>query len=216
MLQRGSRVTSAPFSCPEGGGHLYPVSNAFLDAVKANTRKYYWTGRITTTAGTVYEFDQDDMVKGSGYITSQCCGSTEIELGTVYAAELGISLFSEINRYTLEDAKVELFYHLQVAGGSYEMIPMGIFEVSEANRKAKCLEIKAYDYIVRFEKAFTSLESIGNAYDFMVLCSTACEVTLAQDRATIEALPNGSENLSIYSDNDIETYRDVLFNVGQV
>ncbi|MCR5232587.1 MAG: hypothetical protein K6E53_01575 [Lachnospiraceae bacterium] len=45
---------------------MYPVSNAFLDAVKANTRKYYWTGRITTTAGPVYNFDQDDMVKGSG------------------------------------------------------------------------------------------------------------------------------------------------------
>ena len=195
---------------------MYPVSNAFLEAVKANNRKYYWTGRITTTAGTVYEFDQDDMVKGSGYITSQCCGSTEIELGTVYAAEMGISLFSEINRYTLEDAIVELFYHLQVAGGSYETIPMGIFEVSEANRKAKCLEIKAYDFMVRFEKAFTSLESIGNAYDFMVLCSTACNVSLAQSRAEIEALPNGTENLSIYSDNDIETYRDVLFYVGQV
>lgn len=195
---------------------MYPVSNAFFEAVKANTRKYYWTGKITTTAGTVYDFDQDDIVKGSGYITSQCCGSTEIELGTVYAAEMGISLFSDIDRYTLEDAKVELFYHLQVEGGSYERIPMGIFEVSEANRKAKCLEIKAYDYMVRFEKAFTSLESIGNAYDFMVLCSTACDVALAQDRAVIEAMPNGTENLSIYSDNDIETYRDVLFYVGQV
>ena len=134
----------------------------------------------------------------------------------MYAAEMGISLFSEINRYTLEDAIVELFYHLQIAGGSYETIPMGIFEVSEANRKAKCLEIKAYDFMVRFEKAFTSLESIGNAYDFMVLCSTACNVGLAQSRAEIEALPNGTENLSIYSDNDIETYRDVLFYVGQV
>lgn len=216
MIFSESRVTAALFSCPEGGGHLYPVSNAFLTAVKANNRKYYWTGRITTTAGTVYNFGQEDMVKGSGYITSQCCGSTEIELGTVYAAEMGISLFSEINRYTLEDAIVELFYHLQVAGGSYETIPMGIFEVSEANRKAKCLEIKAYDFMVRFEKAFTSLESIGNAYDFMVLCSTACNVSLAQSRAEIEALPNGTENLSIYSDNDIETYRDVLFYVGQV
>ena len=37
---------------------MYPVSSAFLNAVKANTRKYYWTGRITTTAGTVYNFDQ--------------------------------------------------------------------------------------------------------------------------------------------------------------
>ena len=213
---------------------MYPVSNAFLTAVKANNRKYYWTGRITTTAGTVYNFDQEDMVKGSGYITSQCCGSTEIELGTVYAAEMGISLFSEINRYTLEDAIVELFYHLKIsnsrsstdldpnydqsieADGIYETIPMGIFEVSEANRKAKSLEIKAYDYMVRFEKNFTALESIGNAYDFMTLCATACSVTLAQDRETIEAMPNGSENLSIYTDNDIETFRDVLFYVGQV
>ena len=72
MLQRGSRVTSAPFLCPEGGGHLYPVSNAFLNAVKANTRKYYWTGRITMTAGTVYEFDQDDMVKGIGENPDAC------------------------------------------------------------------------------------------------------------------------------------------------
>lgn len=213
---------------------MYPVSSAFLNAVKANTRKYYWTGRITTTAGDVYDFDQDDIVKGSGYITSQCCGSTEIELGTVYAAEMGISLFSEINRYTLEDAIVELFYHLKIsnsrsstdldpnydqsieADGIYETIPMGIFEVSEANRKAKSLEIKAYDYMVRFEKNFTALESIGNAYDFMTLCATACSVTLAQDRETIEAMPNGSENFSIYTDNDIETFRDVLFYVGQV
>ena len=137
-------------------------------------------------------------------------------------------------RYTLEDAIVELFYHLKIsnsrsstdldpnydqsieADGIYETIPMGIFEVSEANRKAKSLEIKAYDYMVRFEKNFTALESIGNAYDFMTLCATACSVTLAQDRETIEAMPNGSENLSIYTDNDIETFRDVLFYVGQV
>lgn len=195
---------------------MYPISNAFLTAVKANTRKYYWTGRITTKGGAVYEFDQDDMVKGSGYITSQCCGSTEIELGTVYAAEMGISLFSDIDRYTLEDAIVTLSYHLQVAGGSYEEVPMGIFEVSEANRKAKCLEIKAYDYMVRFEKAFNGFEAIGNAFDFMNLCASACKVELAQTRADIEAMPNGMENLSIYTDNDIETFRDVLFYVGQV
>ncbi len=195
---------------------MYPVSNAFLNAVKANTRKYYWTGRITTTAGTVYEFDQDDMVKGSGYITSQCCGSTEIELGTVYASEMGISLFSEIDRYTLEDAMVTLSYHLQVEGGSYEEVPMGVFEVSEANRRAKCLEIKAYDHMLRFEKNFNGFETIGTGFDFVNLCCQACGVEMAQDQAFYESLPNGMENLSIYSDNDIETYRDVLYYVGQV
>ena len=58
-------------------------------------------------------------------------------------------------------------------------------------------------------------------YDDIVRSAAFCYtqlicMTLAQDRATIEAMPNGTENLSIYSDNDIETYRDVLFNVGQV
>ena len=63
---------------------MYPVSEAFLQAVQENTRRYYWSGRITTTKGATYEFGADDIVKGSGYISSQCCGSTEIELGTVY------------------------------------------------------------------------------------------------------------------------------------
>ena len=41
-----------------------------------------------------YPFDQEDIVKGSGYITAQCCGNSEIELGAVYAAEMGISLLN--------------------------------------------------------------------------------------------------------------------------
>lgn len=195
---------------------MYPVSEAFLQAVQENTRRYYWTGMITTKTGVQYPFANQDIVKGSGYITAQCCGSTEIELGTVYAAEMGITLFSQIDRYTLEDAKVELFYHLRIADGTYEEVPMGVFEVSEANRTVHCLELKAYDYMLRFEKSFNGFETIGNAYGFLELCCKACNVELAQTQAEIEALPNGAEILSIYPENDIETYRDVLFFVAQV
>lgn len=195
---------------------MYPVSEAFLQAVQENTRRYHWTGRITTKKSGVFEFGADDIVKGSGYISSQCCGNTEIELGTVYSSEMGITLLSDIDRYTLQDALVELFYHLRLADGSYETVPMGLFEVSEANRTAKCLEIKAYDYMLRFEEDFNGFETIGNACDFIELCCKACKVEMAQSREEIEAMPNGSEMLSIYTDNDIETYRDVLYYVGQV
>ena len=195
---------------------MYPVSEAFLQAVQGNTRKIYWTGKITTVAGVEYFFTQEDIVKGSGYITAQCCGNSEIELGAVYAAEMGISLFLDIDRYTLEDAKVELTYHLRLADGSYEAVPMGIFEVSEANRTTHVLELKAYDYMLRFDRDFNGFETIGTAYGMMALCSTACGVELAQSQAEIEALPNGSELLSIYPKNDIETYRDVLYFTAQV
>lgn len=195
---------------------MYPVSEAFLQAVQENTRRFFWTGRITTKAGAVHVFGNEDIVKGSGYISSQCCGSTEIEIGTVYAAEMGITLFSEIDRYTLEDAQVELFYHLRLRDGSFEEVPMGIFEVSEANRTLHCLEIKAYDYMLRFERRFNGFETVGNAYDFLALCCKACKVELAHSLAEIEAMLNGGEMLSVYTENDIETYRDVLFYVGQV
>ena len=184
--------------------------------MQENTRNFYWTGRITTKAGVVHEFGNGDIVKGSGYITGQCCGSTEIEIGTVYAAEMGITLFSEIDRYTLEDAKVELFYHLRLGNGSFEEVPMGIFEVSEANRTLHCLEIKAYDYMLRFERSFNGFETVGNAYAFLALCCKACNVELAHTQAEIETMPNGEELLSVYTENDIETYRDVLYYVGQV
>ena len=195
---------------------MYPVSEAFLQAVQENTRRYYWTGEIRTKGGAVYPFGYEDIVKGSGYITAQCCGSAEIELGTVYAAEMGITLFSQIDRYTLEGAEVRLSYHLRITDGSFEEVPMGIFEVSEANRTAHCLELKAYDYMLRFEKSFNGFETMGNAYAFLDLCCKACSVELAHTKDEIEAMPNGAELLSVYPENDIGTYRDVLYFVGQV
>ena len=195
---------------------LYPVSEAFLQAVQENTRRYYWTGRITTKAGAVYEFGNEDIVKGSGYISGQCCGSTEIELGTVYAAEMGITLLSEIDRYSLEDALVELYYHLRLADGSYEAVPMGVFEVSEANRRIRCLEIKSYDFMLRFDKKFNSKNIQGNAYEIIMLCCKACKVEFAQTEEEIVSMPNGAQVLSLYGENDVETYRDVLFYIGQV
>ena len=76
----------------------------------------------------------------------------KIELGTVYAAEMGIYLYSKIDRYTLKDAKVELSYHLQ---------------------------LKAYDYMLRFDRSFNGFETVGKAYAFLELCCLACDVELA-------------------------------------
>lgn len=195
---------------------MYPVSDAFLEAIQSNTRKYYWTGTITTTNGVFYPFENKDIVKGSGYITRQCCGSTEIELGTVYAAELGISLLSDIDRYTLEGAEVRLYFHLYLADGTVESIPMGVFEVSEANRHIRTLELKAYDYMLRFEKNLHLSATSGTAYNYLATACAACKVELAQTQTEIEALPNGKETLGIYEDNDMESYRDLLFYVAQV
>ena len=126
---------------------MYPVSKEYQKAISESSRSFFWTGMITTKQGKKYPFVNKDIVKGSGYISRQCSGSSEIELGSVYSAELGISLFSNIDRYSLEDATITVSFHLQVEENVYEEVPMGVFFVAEANRKIKTLEIKAYDQI---------------------------------------------------------------------
>ena len=194
---------------------MYPVSDAFMQAIKSNTRKYYWTGTITTSDKKTYEFGNEDIVKGSGYISRQCCGSSEIELGSVYAAELGINLFCDIDRYTLDGAEIKLWFHLALDDGSTESIPMGVFYVAEANRRIKTLELKAYDGMLNLDKAFNKGLSSASPYEFLSLLSKACHVELAQTKEEIEALPNGTELLGIYQDNDIESWRDFLYYLAQ-
>ena len=193
---------------------MYPVSKEYQKAISESSRSFFWTGTITTKAGKKYTFGNKDIVKGSGYISRQCSGSSEIELGSVYAAELGISLFSDIDRYSLEDASITVSFHLKV-GDAYEEVPMGIFYIAEANRKIKTLELKAYDAMLNLDKNFNKGLSSAFPYDFLSLLSKACHVELAQTKEEIEALTNGTELLGIYQENDIETWRDFLYYLAQ-
>lgn len=193
---------------------MYPVSKEYQKAISESSRSFFWTGMITTKAGKKYTFGNKDIVKGSGYISRQCSGSSEIELGSVYAAELGISLFSDIDRYSLEDASITVSFHLKV-GDAYEEVPMGIFYIAEANRKIKTLELKAYDAMLNLDKNFNKGLSSAFPYDFLSLLSKACHVELAQTKEEIEALTNGTELLGIYQENDIETWRDFLYYLAQ-
>lgn len=193
---------------------MYPVSKEYQKAISEPSRSFFWTGMITTKTGKKYTFGNKDIVKGSGYISRQCSGSSEIELGSVYAAELGISLFSDIDRYSLEDASITVSFHLKV-GDAYEEVPMGIFYIAEANRKIKTLELKAYDAMLNLDKNFNKGLSSAFPYDFLSLLSKACHVELAQTKEEIEALTNGAELFGIYQENDIETWRDFLYYLAQ-
>lgn len=194
---------------------MYPVSNAFLQKIKENTREYYWTGTITTKHGTRYTFENADILKGSAYINHKSCSSDEMEIGSVNAAEMKITLFNNIDRYTLMDAEVRLTYHLVLDGGTVEDVPMGVFIVTEANRNIKTLELVAYDRMLLLDKDFAVTDMVGTPYQILSLMAEACGIQLAQTEQQIKALTNGTETFSIYTDNDIETWRDVLYYLAQ-
>lgn len=98
---------------------------------------------------------------------------------------------------------------------SIESIPMGVFYVAEANRHIKTLELKAYDGMLNLDKNFNKGLSSATPYDYLSLLSKSCHIELAQTKEKIEALPNGTELLGIYQDNDIESWRDFLYYLAQ-
>lgn len=47
------------------------------------------------------------------------------------------------------------------------------------------LELKAYDYMLRFEKNFNGFETVSTAYDFIILCYKSCKVEFMQTKDEI-------------------------------
>jgi len=196
---------------------VFAVSEKYLAAIQDNTRSFYYAGTITTPAGIVYEFESKDIVKGSGYIVNQSCSEGEMSIGNAYAAEIGITLYSKLDRYTLEGAEIRLSFFLEVASGEYEEVPLGVYEICEANVTRNCVAIKAYDYMLRFDKACGRRSVInGTAYDLLSLACEKCDVVLYHTKEEMELWANATTVLSLYPENDVETWRDVIYYVAQV
>lgn len=218
---------------------MYEVSEQYRRAIRGRSRKFEWRGTITTKTGRVYRFTNKDIVKGSGTLTRSCSGSTSLELGSVYAAELDISLFLDADRYSLYDAVIDLFFvyrHRAVRSWNdmrsmtwsqarqhrwnerytEEEIPMGRFVISEATRTLTILQLKAYDFMLQFEKTMVNSGSTRTPYEWLQYACAACRVELGITEEAVASMPNGSRRLSWTNTDDGNTYRDLLSQVATV
>ena len=218
---------------------MYEVSEQYKAAIRRQTRKYDWYGTITATNGKVYHFTSKDIVKGSGSITRSCAGSTSLELGSVYAAELDISLFLDVDRYSLYDAVIDLSFVCRHSAkrvwndlraftwgamgtkrwddkGESETIPMGRFVVAEATRTLTILQLKAYDYMLKFDKKMKNSGTVRTPYEWLLYACDACNVPLGVTADDVAAMPNGTRRLSWTNLEEEKTYRDLIAQVATV
>ena len=218
---------------------MYEVSEQYKSAIRRQTRKFEWYGTITTKNGRIYHFTNRDIVKGSGTLTRSCAGSTSLELGSVYAAELDISLYLDVDRYSLYDAEIDLSFVCQHHvkniwnnlrsftwasrrsttwndRGTVETIPMGKFVVAEATRTLTVLQLKAYDYMLKFDKNMKNSGTVRTPYEWLKYACEVCNVSLGVTEAQVAAMPNGTRSLSWTNLDEDMTYRDMIAQVATV
>lgn len=191
---------------------MYNVSADYRAAMARPVQRTRLTGTIASI-----EFTDANIVKGSFSISNQCSDNTELKIGQVYTAEL-CAKFSGLNleRYTLNGVAIVVSYGLWIdAETGFEDVPLGVFYVSEAEWTAEGVSIKAYDAMSKLDKSCVANATIGSAWQLAKQACDICHVVLGTTQAEFTAFANGNVELSMYSETDIETWRDWISWVAQ-
>lgn len=187
---------------------MYSASATFNTKIKSNTRSLNWLGTITAN-GNTYTLSDDDLIKGS---ITRSISSQSLSIGTAYAATLSLEfILPGVSRYELYNGTIEMSVSLV---GASDVIPMGVYTISEALQTSDHITIKAYDNMLLFDGVGfvpASHVDIQTPYNWIVEACTACGVTLGSTSAEISVLPNGGRKTG-FADvvSDVKTWRDVL------
>ena len=190
---------------------MYGVSDTYKTAMHQAVQKFRLTGTVGTT-----DFTDENILAGSFSITNQCCGNNEVQIGQVYVGELDATFLNlPLTRYSLKGMKITPSFGLMLEDGSYEDVPLGVFNISEASWTMSGLVVKAYDNMSLLDKKCNTRQTTGTAYEMALLATEACGLTLGTTEAEFRTFANGTETFSLYAESDIETWRDFISWVAQ-
>lgn len=189
---------------------MYNVSQAYMTAAK----KPFKVRKLRGNIGPV-EITDENIIQKSLIVDNRCSEGTEVKIGTAYVGQLSV-VFRGLNLTgQWSGATLTMEEGLLVAPNTYEYVPLGTYTIVEANHAEDGVHVTAYDYMRKFDKTFPASQTSGTPYELLMLCCNECGVTLAKTQQEIEALPNGDQAFSVFGENDIETYRDLIHWVSQ-
>ena len=191
---------------------MYAVSQSYIEAMHRPVQRH----KLRGTIGDV-PFTESDILSGSFIISGQCSDTSNVQIGQVYITELKMTVINKelLSRYTLKDSVITPYYGLRLASSEFEYIPLGVFTINQASWGVSGVEITAYDNMAKFDRTFTTGALAGTPYELAKLACDNCGVQFGMRRNDFGSFANGEEILTLYMDNDIQSWRDVLAWVSQ-
>lgn len=185
---------------------MYSVSNKYIQDMKEPVARLSLRGVVGDKA-----FTEENIVGGSFSITNQCVDSDEILLGAAYIGELQATFKDiDIDRYEWVGKAITAYHQRTFSDDTSEEIPLGVFTIAEATWSADGIAVIAYDNMSKLDKAAQFNATSGTPYSILRNICQNCGLTLGMTQAQVESLPNGTELIGLWAENDIETYRDMI------
>ena len=217
---------------------MFPISTTFRQLLRSRigrNRVIVWWGVLTLASGSVHTFDADDIMQGTGEITSTCdlpC------VGGAYSAMLRLQLYTSIELRLLKNAIIDIYVRLNSSAtvdtwddaanflwseissrewddseqSIFVDIPMGRFKATNVTREINSIKIEAYDNMLKLDKTLPAMDtSARTPFDWLRWICTSCGIELGMSSADTRALINGKRSLT-YADvnEDVTTYRGLL------
>lgn len=190
---------------------MYEISDAYLKQTKKKVQSFRLKGKLHNI-----DFTHHDIMSGSFGITNQCSEQNEVKIGSVYIAEMKCTFKPDISVPDWDKAEITVSEGLYIEEtGQYEDVQLGVFYVSSAEGTDYGTDVVAYDAMYKFNKTCDLDTTIGTPYELAVMACKKCDVELGMAEAEMKSFANGTEELSLYTENDIETWQDFIFWLAQ-
>lgn len=189
-------------------------SSAFTTAIASNTIEPRARAIIQTATGTIYNVENENIVRGSMNVKSRCF-TRAFALGSCIIDELKISILNhnaEWNNIDLTGATIWPFSGLLLPGGSIEYIPMGTFIIDEPNRPYDIISPTAHSRLMLLEKPLSDVTVTFpvTAYNLLLAICSECNIPVSPSVAS-------ALNMGYVIDNrptDDISCRDVVSMIG--
>lgn len=189
---------------------MYSVSNDYLTAIATNARAAKLRGTVEGIS-----FTGSDVLQDTFSVRNQFCSATAIEIGGVYIGECDLTFSNAFAagmniRGSWRGAVIAPEIGIELADGTFEYVPLGVFTIDEAKWTDSGLKVVAYDNMSKLDKLLNINTSIGKPYNLINLACIDAGVTLGMTEQEVDALPNGLEILQFPGDSVIEKDRDLV------
>ena len=193
---------------------MYSVSENYVNKMFDSIQTHKLSGTVDGVP-----FSESDVI---GVSYSNQCAEKKVTLGSVYIGTLKLTFLSDIlNRGEYYGKTLTLTDSLYLGLDEneepvWESVPIGVFYIAEATWTAAGIDITAYDSLSKFGTGLNIDQTSASIYAFCQFLATETGVQFGMTQEEVEALPNGTEVLGIYEENNLETCRDLLSALAQM
>lgn len=191
---------------------MLDVSAAYTAAIKDKNRTDRITGTIKLCDGETINITDDIIVNNSVTLKEQLVSGDTFEIGTFYTNQLDITVYDNnfLSR-TYANARITPKYEIQLADGTWESVPLGIFTVDNSltKRKGGIHKLTAFDDSTKFDVDIT-VYSGGKKTVQQHIKDLAADVGITLVTTDFSSYPNYDLTVDSTVSSSVQTYRDLI------